>query len=457
MILYLLIPALAYSQVDDYKVVDIVLNGNVKTKDYIIYREIEFSIGDTLSSELLNEKIANSRLNLLRTQLFNFVDVEVVENEKNLDIVFNFQERWYYWVYPILEHSERNLSTFLYYKDFNRVNYGLAFDWYNFRGKDEVLRFKTRFGFKEHYAISYHKPGFGKRRVDGIWIFADLFRQKKAIYGVDNNLPVYVESSNKYLNNAYDLGVEYTFRPEILYFFEFGLKYQGYYFRSDTLSQNIEMPIQSFAPKASFKYDKRNSLVYPTKGFYAHFRISGIVPLNKDYADALSLTAIVQTNTKFGTSAFGLRNELFLGRMLMEKDKNLLFDEMFKFFGSYVIRGYEYYYFPSNSLVGLKNTLNWKICDFRLNVLPKILPDEFSKFFSIVYLEAFSDFAYTQSFDYQYIENDNFTDALVYSLGAGISIETYYDRLLQFHVAYNSCFDKFGIFAEFRTPIYKKY
>ena len=45
----------------------------------------------------------------------------------------------------------------------------------------------------------------------------------------------------------------------------------------------------------------------------------------------------------------------------------------------------------------------------------------------------------------------------IYSAGAGLSFETYYDRVLKVYAAYNGNFNFVGFFVDYRTPIYKKF
>ncbi len=448
-----------FAQVDEIKEVNVVIQGNNKTKPEIIFRELSFSNGDTISLNLLEQKVNEVKANLVRTQLFNFVDISIVEKDDIFEFVIELQERWYYWAYPILEHSERNLSTFLYYRDWSRVNYGAAFDWYNFRGRDEVLKFKTRLGFKEHYSIAYHKPGFGKRRVDGLWVFTDFFRQKKTVSSIDSNLAVYTQDNQVYLRNLLDLGFEYTYRPKINYELNFGLKYYQYFYNHDIFLGTLNSCLNPkyIMPKVGFKYDSRNSIVYPTSGLFVNLRLAASLYGVVGFSNNLNITGVVQNSGSLNNSKIILRNEIFAGRFVSDNTKSVLFDELFDFNRKFVIRGYEYYYFPTQSIVGFKNTFAWKAFDLKFDVLPNVLPDEFSKFFSVVYFEAFADFAYSKSISHTNVFDDNFDQKLVYSVGTGVSVETYYDRLIQFHVAYNSCFKKFGIFAEFKTPIYKTY
>jgi hypothetical protein len=141
---------------------DISLEGNKITKDKIIFREINFSTGDTIGEKQFKRALISSRENLLNTSLFNFVDIfdsiYLTDNVKQVDIKVKVLERWYIWPFPIFELAERNFSTWLQDMDFKRVNYGVKLDWNNFRGRKERLKLLLQFGYDEKLGMSLFCP-----------------------------------------------------------------------------------------------------------------------------------------------------------------------------------------------------------------------------------------------------------------------------------------------------------
>jgi outer membrane protein assembly factor BamA len=140
------------------------------TEKDIILREISFSKNSSFSLADLKIKIKESKQNLVNLKLFNFVEVKHIINSNGVEIVIDVTERWYFWPYPILDVSERNFNSWWNkfkasnYSDFSRLNYGIFFNWENFRGRNELLQLKIRRGFKEHYLLSYHRPYFNKKK-----------------------------------------------------------------------------------------------------------------------------------------------------------------------------------------------------------------------------------------------------------------------------------------------------
>ena len=58
---------------DKHIVAGIVVEGNKRTKERIILRELTFHEGDTLTTDVLYERVERSRQNLMNTALFNTV------------------------------------------------------------------------------------------------------------------------------------------------------------------------------------------------------------------------------------------------------------------------------------------------------------------------------------------------------------------------------------------------
>ena len=71
----------AFNEVDSlsdqiHVVNSIQIVGNRTTKPWIIERELDFKIGDTLSRFELNNALAVSKENLTNTSLFTFIDIK---------------------------------------------------------------------------------------------------------------------------------------------------------------------------------------------------------------------------------------------------------------------------------------------------------------------------------------------------------------------------------------------
>ena len=439
-----------------FRINDISISGNEKTKPQTILREFRYSVGDSIQESILDKEIQNFTDNLRRLMLFNNMKVSHTEADSSdmVTIDVNVSERWYYWIYPILEIADRNLTSYFYYKDFKKINYGVAFDWLNFRGRNEMLNFKVRLGYKEHYAVSYQKPNMGKNRRSGIWVRTEYFRQKKEIAAVSECKPVFAENENKYIRWMFDAGAGYVFRPDMNYEFSLSLSYQ--YIRSnDSLLLSAVAPSQNFiVPTLTFDYDNRDSKVCPTSGIHAE--------LNAKVFTELTSGTFAFANLGFEYNTPICCDRLFYHGALMHSQffgtyDNIPINKQIELCRNNLIRGFDYYYIIGMNFSALQNTFSVKILKRHDFMLPKWIPSKFRNPYIQIYVDMFADLAYCSNFASNSEAENPLAGVPIYSAGAGLSFETYYDRVLKVYAAYNGNFNFFGVFVDYNTPIYKKF
>lgn len=438
-----------------YRVADIVISGNEKTKPQTILREFRYSIGDSIPVDEVDPEIATFSDNLHRLMLFNNIDVSYFQADStNITVNVLVVERWYYWVYPILEIADRNLTSYFYYRDFRRLNYGAAFDWLNFRGRNEMLNFKVRLGYKEHYAISYQKPNIGRNRASGIWINAEYFRQKQDISCIADNKPVYTENIDKYIRNSFDVGAGYVFRPQTNYDFSLSLTYQNIVSKDSMLFMQVPYKQNFFIPAFGFDYDTRDSKVCPKKGMHAEFGVKAFVDLESNvfaFANAsFEYNCNVYNDRLFYHGAISYKQ--FLG------DEEIIpVNKRIELCRDYLVRGFDYYYIIGRNFESMQNTISVKILNHRDFSLPRWIPRKFREPYIQILMDFFADVAYSSNFVENFKTNNSLSQKPIWSVGAGLSFETYYDRVLNVYVAYNGNFNNIGVFVNYITPIYKKF
>jgi len=155
----------------------IVLVGNNKTYPSVIFRELTLRKGDTLFRAELNQKIEQSRKNLLNLPLFNFVEVSTDQVQKPTEgiiITFTFTERWYIWPYPILEVADRNFNAWWKTQNLSRINFGGYVLIENFRGRLERLKLLAKGGFDQKFEIEYFRPYINRQKTLGLLFRAGL-------------------------------------------------------------------------------------------------------------------------------------------------------------------------------------------------------------------------------------------------------------------------------------------
>jgi outer membrane protein assembly factor BamA len=161
----------------------IVVQGNEKTKDYVILREMSSKIGDSLSQNALLQD--QNRIYSLR--LFNKVVVSSDTGGDSATVYVDVSERWYWFPYPIFGFRFRDLKKFYY---------GAGFTHQNFRGRNEKLYLSFALGYDRWVSFRYQNP----KLTEG----DDVFLGFEGSYGRLPNLSV---KSGAYEQYYYDTNI----------------------------------------------------------------------------------------------------------------------------------------------------------------------------------------------------------------------------------------------------------
>ena len=138
------------------------INGNEITEEFIILRELNFVIGDTLTQD-------NSFYNRERVYslgIFNQVNFIPARIDSINILNINVEESWYIYPIPYLE---------LKGNDSDKLSYGVYLRFKNFRGRNEDLTALIAFGFDPTFYLSYYNPNIYGNRKYFFWINGWLF------------------------------------------------------------------------------------------------------------------------------------------------------------------------------------------------------------------------------------------------------------------------------------------
>mgnify|MGYP001971685969 CR=1 FL=1 len=450
---------LGYSQ-NEIVITKITINGNKITQKDVILRELVFSEGDSFSSSDLKQKITASKQNLFNLQLFNFVEVSYFLKGDSVDLLIDVTERWYFWPYPIFEISERNFNTWWNsfstsnYSDFSRLNYGLFLNWENFRGRNELLQFKIRKGFKEHYLFSYQIPYFNKKKTIGINNNFQVFRRKKSFYKTENDTLLYYTSDN-FTTKDYEFNTELLYRKGV--YTTHNLRFHYFFSDVDTAIINknpnyLRSSSRSSGSYAKFTYqfatEKRDYVEYPLRGYYLHFEgtkyFKGLSQINH--------YEIIGQAEKH----IALTERFFLGSSLKAKYSSSGYQPYFAQrgfgFDDYV-RGYEYYVVDGQDFWLSKTGLKYAIIEKTNFEIPFLRMKQFKKAHYSLYFGVFSDLGYV--IDKQTDQENYLSNSVLFGKGISLDYVTYYDKLLRIEFSVNHLGEK-GVFLHFSNPFGSK-
>lgn len=436
-----------------YIVSDISIAGNVKTKNHIIARELTFALGDTISAKCLKHHVQRCKDNLQNTSLFNYIYIDTVVNYPNrLALSIKVEERWYTWPYPIFEHADRNFSAFLHEKDWSKINYGFYVQQYNFRGRNEYLKVKARYGYKSQYSLTYENPNIDKHQRYGVSGDISYFRQNEVSVKTANDKPQYLKLDDEFARELIVAELAYSYRHHLYNKHTIGFGWEQVEVADTVVSLNTDYfgdarkRMSYFWARYSFSRDVRDSKVYPLKGYWLNLGATQL-GLGVDKESDLNVSYVKGVFSKHFNinGAFYLASGFAVKKTFTKKTpyylKNALGYDDF-------LRGYEYYVIDGDDYFSMKHSFKYELLSPRVKKVGLIPFEKFNKVHYAIYCNAFFDSGYVWG---EKINNNTMVNEFLYSGGVGIDFVTYYDRIVRFEFTVNKFGEK-GFFIHFGAP-----
>jgi outer membrane protein assembly factor BamA len=232
------------------RVDSIEIRGNAMTDPDVIYRELTFKKGDTVSVDLLQY----NRERIYSLGIFNQVSVSQ-KPEKEGVILIDVHESWYIWPIPFIEMNDH---------DWNKLTYGIDLSIANFRGENQKIHIKSGFGYNPYLTVSYENPGLdssGKFYFGFSASFGKLKNKSdsaKALFGGD--------FFSKYYDFSFSLGERFN-KNEWLFW---SLGYQKYSYPDSPINPTFSKLSPGSYPYTSLEYrfDTRDLSQNASQGVY---------------------------------------------------------------------------------------------------------------------------------------------------------------------------------------------
>lgn len=207
-----------------YVIEDFAVEGNRRTKDWIVIKECGFEKGDTVSLTQVTKEL---RTNVLNQQLFAQVEVSpVILPDQRILVLINVSERWYIYPAPILELAEPNFNVWWRNRKDSRTNYGFRIDDFNFRGRNERLSAIFKFGYTRQFAFRYSTPYIFKDRDWGLFVTGDFNENDEVTTGSIDNERIFYEGGDEKTRSEYSGKIGVTKRPSVYDRHAFQLNYR---------------------------------------------------------------------------------------------------------------------------------------------------------------------------------------------------------------------------------------
>lgn len=415
----------------------ILIIGNKITREQIIRRELSLKSGDTISTRRLNKVLQLDKQKIYNLRLFNTVDIRWLElTPETAELLIEVSERWYTFPVPIFELSDRNFNEWWqnYNHDIKRVNYGLRLYQYNFRGRNETLRFTAQFGFTRRFELSYRIPYIDKQQRHGLIFDFNYAEPKNLAYFTDDHKLKFLEE-RKTVEFSQAAGVTYTFRRNFYETHSFSLGYEKnkiidtiaylnpVYFKNGSLNQEYA------SITYSFNSEHRDVIAYPLKGyrFTAFAQHSGILPDSDVNQWEFNLT--YSTYSDLGKN-FYFSN--FTSLYLSTPN-----EQPYSFFSALGyrrqwVKGYEVYVIEGPKFFLNKSTLRKKIFS-RTWHMANMPFEQFQYLPLSIYLKGYFDWGYVENYPYYEEQqiNNQLSNRLLAGTGFGLDFVTAYDGVIR--------------------------
>ncbi|HRB68069.1 MAG TPA: POTRA domain-containing protein, partial [Chitinophagales bacterium] len=447
---------------------NIVINGNKKTKPYVILREMTLRKGDMFSAVKMDSILLQQRLNIFNLGLFNEVSVNIKNWESDsLDIHIQVHERWMIIPIPIVKFVDRNVSEWWknYNHDFKRLQYGAMLNWGNFTGRNDVLQLGISFGFAQRLDIGYSIPHFNIRNEKvGMSISFSMLRTRRIAYNTVDDKLAYMYLGDTWQNQKIETSAQVSYRNAIHTTHYFSTGY-GYSVLSDTVIRanpnyflNAADKQHYFKVGYTFVSDHRNIRSYPTGGWYlsAHLTNFGLGFMKTRMTTVgFQFCKYFQWKKQPRFSAASMIQWQFSWPLKqpynLQYIKSLGYEEN-------LVRGYELNVLDGQHFLLFKNEARFRVFSFQLNKIKKfkgksgaILNSSLAYLPLNLYLTAYFDAGYV--WDKYFVGNNNqYKNKWQFGYGIGLNFVTFNSKLFRIEYSANR-YLKNGVYLHFTQPI----
>ncbi|RXK60499.1 hypothetical protein ESA94_08500 [Lacibacter luteus] len=440
----------------------VIINGNNKTKEYIILREVPFRAGSKFLANQLEGVIEQARLNVFNTLLFLEVIPRITNwSETHIDLLIDVKERWYIFPSPYFKLVDRNPNQWLIEQDgsLERVNYGLKLVWDNVSGRRDKLNFNFINGYTREYSIFYEQP-YADKKLEKGFLGGIFYKQSRQMaYATDSNKQVFFPVSNaqisSFVKTTLKIEAGYTIRKGVNHRHTFRLSYVD-----EVIPDTIATIIQNNAIKGylpyftdnksrqrygefvyNYQYYNANNNVYPWKGFL----FSGSFTQRGLGSKGMNLWHFQGKGGKFFQLSKKTSTSLVGYYMVKVPFKQPMYNLAALGYGDWVLRGLEYYVIDGVQAGILKGTFRQEVAN--INVPTFIIKNEkYKKIPFKIVAKVYGDIGASHL---PTGSNSVLNNKFLYTYGAGIDVLSYYDFVARFEYSFNQLGQN-GLFLHMR-------
>ncbi|WP_143436472.1 BamA/TamA family outer membrane protein [Hymenobacter crusticola] len=412
------------------RVATVLFVGNGKTKERILRAELDFQEGDTLVVRRLGQRLEENRRRIFNLQLFHSVAVQTVCRDGEITVLFGVQERWYTFPIPIFSLADRNFRSWLDRPDrWKRVDYGVHLVRRNFRGRNEQVIANVQLGFNRKYELFYEAPGYGRRRRIGFGAGASYYRSHALDYAtVRDRLANFREDEGFPIERQY-ITAGLRWRRTVQHLSAFDVSYHHERI-SDSVQQRNPAYFLGRTRREFLDFsltttlNQRNTFAYPLTGRFVQLGLVQRMFLTPGSSPVTTARARYVQYIDLGRQFYyniGLQSQLRFSRRVAYADNRAFgYDALVRGYDAYVIDGRHY------ALV--QQSVSYQLFDAARIQLGGIQNPKVNTIPLVLYANLFTDAGYVGAPTPW--PNNRLPNQLLASVGVGLHLVTYYDRVL---------------------------
>jgi len=422
------------------KISSIQIEGNKRTKPYIILRELLYHEGDILPKDSLAIADTISQQQLFNTALFEQVTVySSYLDSTQVVIKIQVRERWYLFPIPYFKWVDRNFNQWWneQNRSLDRVNYGLNLRQGNVTGNNDKLNAAFVAGYTRQSNFRYQIPFIDKKLRYGLAFGWQNATQKEINIATKLDKQVFYKTQD-IIQEGYRANASLLYRPNLFerHSLQLGmgrneisdsaLLYQANYLPSHQKTFSYVDAALSFS---SIRFDYN---AYPTKGQSTDFILYQRFSKNSNLSSIQFRKVLVRP---FSTSNFVFFESNSMVKFLSNQNYT---DNKLLGYGNLQMNGLDYYVVDGNAASILKASFHHALG--AISVKNKLTPKRVPIIKYQFWLKAFTHLGYVYS--EKPVNGNRLNNTLLRTAGIGLDIVGIYDFVLKIDYSLNQLGDK---------------
>ncbi|MFK7934493.1 MAG: POTRA domain-containing protein [Saprospiraceae bacterium] len=434
------------------------VQGTKKTKDYILLREMNIRIGDSIAVAEIGQLLEENRKRIMNTGLFTRIKINVKDwqpPDNHVTLEIEAAENWYIYPIPIFELADRNFNVWWVEQErsLQRINFGVRLVYRNVTGHNDLLKAKVQSGYTNKLELDYGFPFINQKETIGLSGNALYTRNKEIIRNTVQNKPDFYRDDDNFLFRRLRFGLTLSYRPFLKAFNYFTLR-----FHRQNITEGVAIPELNpdyflderreqryFAFHYQFAHDNRDIIAYPLRGNYfsVDFLQEGLGIFKERNFTALApkYAQYFRLNRRLSVEMIGKV------RWVISEEQPAYYNNRGLGYEPDFIRAYEYYVIDGQDYGYLKTSGRYEFYDGIVDY-GKAMPLEFLRTMPLrVYGKLNFDTGYVR--ELYYAENNPFANRMLYGGGIGLDFVIYYDKVIQIEYSMNHLGER-GVFLHLK-------